>query len=451
MVSTEILPSTQLQVTPGACENCSELSSFGQKQAPNGSFFDHFNNSLEQSLAPSNGKLLPDGGNLLPQIPLQIAELAYVEKLQPLLQEFNNIPVLQNVEINNINKQLSDTSVEQSDLLKTVNELGNLPNVLDIESNKVGPRVDDIDSVLTKLDPSSLTVAHPSSTQFGVSNPPYANLDSALEKPSDLGRNSSIVSTIVESDSSGKVQLHNNITNNTDIQNKITKDSLSEPVFTRQYSEDNYDIDILNQKQPVDRELLHQALSTYKSNSTTQSINPIISNDLNQRINIANSTYSTSDDHVLSSIKQGLNETFEMLSKNTEQSLNQSIKWLVGNKIQNAKINLYPETLGHLNISLNLDDSKLTINILANNIAAKEIIEANISNLREHLNESGISLEEATVNHQSSSQEEQFSENNNTGGNDDSASPVSSNDAELSSSASKQNVIHSEYLIDAYV
>ena len=120
----------------------------------------------------------------------------------------------------------------------------------------------------------------------------------------------------------------------------------------------------------------------------------------------------------------------------------------------NSKINLYPESLGHVNVSLNLDDTKLTINFLASSAVTKEIIEANLSSLRDHLNEGGIDLEEATVSSQFLSDGEQYAQTSEGGSPDESGLedvPLLVNKEDLSNQANIHEEALSLHLIDAYV
>ncbi len=151
-------------------------------------------------------------------------------------------------------------------------------------------------------------------------------------------------------------------------------------------------------------------------------------------------------------IKQGV--SVEQVQQNVDQSISQNIKWLIGNNTQNAKINIYPESLGQVNIALNLEDTNLKINFLASNNVTKELIEASVSSLRNHFNESGINLQEVNVETRFSSQTNQNSQFSDL--NDQNERKINSNssyttqDDEIVSWHESTRISTPRYLLDAY-
>ncbi len=94
------------------------------------------------------------------------------------------------------------------------------------------------------------------------------------------------------------------------------------------------------------------------------------------------------------------------------QSLGQSVQWMVNNNIQQADIKLNPPDLGMLDIRISVTNDQASVTFVAHNSAVRDALESAIPRLRDMLEESGISLADVNVSEHSLEQEQQNSELN---------------------------------------
>ncbi|WP_010269565.1 flagellar hook-length control protein FliK [Paenibacillus senegalensis] len=70
-----------------------------------------------------------------------------------------------------------------------------------------------------------------------------------------------------------------------------------------------------------------------------------------------------------------------------------------GNGVSEAKIALYPEHLGHVDVKITLANGQLTAQLTAHTMAGKEILETQLAQLRANLQNQGIQVERLDVTH----------------------------------------------------
>ncbi len=435
-----------IQETPISCENCVAAYENGLNLDAKSSFFEYFSISLDQLVRQESGKLLPKVGDIFPQTLLQLKS----DKLQPLLKEAPDNYTSIESGLEQIHQKLdAELRLGLYDLLQPISSfaasnLNTLQNTLDIETQLADLATDSKGILYKDVDESNYYYLLP---QQGINTQQQILDDITLDESIDLQKTPSALDNSFGLNQKTRYQFQDKVISSNEIQEKLLKED-----YFDQAVEENIDFELFSQKQSINKETTYSALSTYKTSPNSQYINPILPHDSNQRVSMANPTSSTHD--LASSIlKQNIHDNFELINQNNEQSLNQNIKWLINNKIQNAKINLYPESLGHINVSLSLDDTKLTINFIASNITAREVIETNLSNLREQLNESGIDLKEATVSdyflsddNYAQNPEDNFLDSEKS---TDIASLVNIED--VSGHEDIKRELHTSYLVDAYV
>ncbi len=83
------------------------------------------------------------------------------------------------------------------------------------------------------------------------------------------------------------------------------------------------------------------------------------------------------------------------------QSLGQSVQWMVNQNIQQAEIKLNPPDLGMLDIRVSITNDQATVHFSAANSAVREAIESAMPKLREMLEESGVTLADVNVSEHS--------------------------------------------------
>jgi len=79
------------------------------------------------------------------------------------------------------------------------------------------------------------------------------------------------------------------------------------------------------------------------------------------------------------------------------QSLGQSVQWMVNQNIQQAEIKLNPPDLGMLDIRITVNHDQATVHFAAPNSAVRDALESAMPRLRDMLEESGISLADVNV------------------------------------------------------
>ena len=93
-------------------------------------------------------------------------------------------------------------------------------------------------------------------------------------------------------------------------------------------------------------------------------------------------------------------------ANNSVPQLAQRIQWMMSNAAhQVAEIRVDPPELGSLQIQVSSDEKQTSMSFLTQTSAARELIEASLPRLREHLESMGIELGDASVEQQDSDQQ----------------------------------------------
>ncbi|MFV2059478.1 MAG: flagellar hook-length control protein FliK, partial [Gammaproteobacteria bacterium] len=94
------------------------------------------------------------------------------------------------------------------------------------------------------------------------------------------------------------------------------------------------------------------------------------------------------------------------------QSLGQSVQWMVNNNMQQAEIKLNPPDLGMLDIRITVTNDQATVHFTAQNSAVRDALESALPRLREMLDESGVSLADVNVSEHSQEQTQEEQDSN---------------------------------------
>jgi len=117
------------------------------------------------------------------------------------------------------------------------------------------------------------------------------------------------------------------------------------------------------------------------------------------------------------------------------QSLGQSVQWMVNQNIQQAEIKLNPPELGMLDIRITVTNDQATVHFTAPNTAVREALELSMPKLREMLEESGVSLADVNVSEHSHEQSE-----TNDNSDKSTASQTSSSEESVNSKTGVDNI-----------
>jgi len=425
MAETEILSTANLQVASNSSANNLALGTNGRNRSVNSSFNGFLNDSIEQISDADGGNFLPIEGKNLPQAlndlkstlqsfindissqGIDVASLTetlqegVAENLFVIQQQLNIFP-----ESEQALQPLSDNLLELSSSiedtlnpeLQNVNELANqIIDQLNTIPVGVAPilatqdknipiipaQSDDISSVVTSIENQRLFSVAPQAVD--------------IEAQQDLLRNSAT-----------ETEELVNFTAVQKIENSESTIEKLDDFIAKYLSEDNSSKNYIK-NQVLNADILQQNITAFKSDSSVQNINVgTAAVDSYANFTVTPTQHKLIEAPIPLLIKQGLGS--EQIQQNVDESIAQNVKWLIGNKAQNARINVFPESLGQVNIALSLEDSNLKLNFLASSNATKELIEASVATLRSNFNESGINLQEVNVETRFSNQSEQDSQ-----------------------------------------
>ena len=473
MAETELILNTNLQTSSSSCISCHDGESSGHNIGVGGNFSDQLDSSLKE-LPVDNGKVLPINGNTLPQAILP--ETTRLESVQPFI--FKEL-------VSSSQPQISVFPVENSDTLSEVIPDAIVGVVLDLEEkidDSSSKTLQDISNIALEIEQITALESQNISeivTQINEELAPIpvpthlAQINTIQLSGSAVETSVSGISDNLRSASSLPVSLATPI--NSELHalkgnSDVLKDeaiTISNPQkfdviesktgelnnFIAKYLSEDNSAKINTKNQILSSEIFKQNINIVKSeNNVLNTYNANVTEAYNN-VNTGSLINRPIEAPIPLFIKQGIGSG--PVQQSVDQSIEQNIKWLIGNNAQNAKINVFPESLGQVNIALNLEDSNLKLNFIASSAVTKDLIEASFSALKSQLNESGINLQELNVEAQFSSQSNQDSQFTNFQDNDSSQfnhdiTTVSEHDAELTS-LEYVNKSTSNYLFDAYV
>ena len=490
MAEVDFSSVTNLQSPPHRCTNCSTSETAGHVQGANGNFFTHLNKSIKHGIVNRDGKDLPSDGKNLPHE--KISDLTTILSSGLKLADqgaraghiTSNLSF--NTQINQLNQQKLKLSNEQivDTLIDPLAEEINAA-ILDLQQlNGDEVNFDNLNSLAfgkiadpkTEIDLKSLELPIAEKPNTQITDGLEEIIQSNIKNISDLDTSQtnyfasishapSIQSTKSDVASIGQyldsVKQLNSIDGNnlsdeaielSNLQAKSESLKISEKLndlFARNISNNGFEN--LIQNKSIEADKLNNHLSFIKSESGSNSVNLANITDSFSNLN-TNSSYNKAIETPLPIlIKHGA--SLGQNQQSVDQSIAQNIKWLLGNKVQNAKINVYPESLGQVNIALNLEESNLKINFIAASNTTKELIEASISTLRTQFSESGINLQDVNVDTRFTSQSNDQSEFSNLSSHafdqNDEVSNLLNSETDSLLSTSEHSIKH-VYLLDAY-
>jgi flagellar hook-length control protein FliK len=95
-------------------------------------------------------------------------------------------------------------------------------------------------------------------------------------------------------------------------------------------------------------------------------------------------------------------------------ALHQRVTWMVRDQLQNATLTINPPHLGQIEVRLQTDQSQQTsVHFLSNNADVRQVINDNLSTLKEMMSQSGLQLGQADVGSRDSSQSAQYGPSSN--------------------------------------
>ena len=473
MADTEIISNNILQIAPNSCTNCLSSEAVGQNQGVSGNFSAHLNGSVKELLGANGGEVLPIDGKNLPQA---ISPQA-LNDLKSTFQSLLNDIQVDDIDSNILAESLNTDFQEEIDVIAPVlqeqfnilpegilQEFSNIANLSDLSNpieEVIAPELRNanelVSQIIDELNPIPIPVSQANSAS--VKTAQINNL-SSLAGIIDNQRVLTGVAQPVEG------ELLQNLTGDSMVeaedpavfsrsQRINTSENISDELndFIAKYLSEGNSFKTLSKNQALSAEIFQQNINSIKTESPSQYINTATIVDSYGNLNTGALQTKSIEAPIPLLIKLGA--ATEQVQQSVDQSIAQNVKWLLGNRAQHAKINVFPESLGQVNIALNLEDSNLKLNFIASSNITKELIEASISTLRSHFGESGINLQEVNVETRFSNQAEQGSQYSDLHDKSESKfnNDFDANSKEVGKVAPHEYVSNSSslYLLDAYV
>lgn len=98
------------------------------------------------------------------------------------------------------------------------------------------------------------------------------------------------------------------------------------------------------------------------------------------------------------------------------QDLGSKVTWLLGQGIQDAKLQLHPQHLGPVQVHISLNDNQAAVNFVAHHADTRDALQAALPQLRDMLQQSGIQLGQAQVSAQGGGQAQTQADGRQSGG-----------------------------------
>ena len=465
MAETEILSTTNFQVASNSCVSCLSSEATGLNQGANGDFSTHLDESIKEITVTGDGKILPIDGKELPQT---------LVDLNAKLQSFVNDVQVDEIDSNTLTATYQETTEENSlriqaninllpeadGVLANFIDLSNIPDLSD-SIELISPELSNTNELTSKIIDELNTIPIPV-VQANSAAVKSMQIDS-LNPTAGIIENQRVLTTVsptteadaLQSNIYGSTHEVEEPINTSSVQkfdaNGSSSDKLND--FIAKYLSEDTANRVASKNQLINPEIFQQNFSSTKADTALQNVNISSAIDSYGNINAGVLQNKVVEAPVPLIIKPGVGS--DKIQQSVDQSIAQNVKWLIGNKVQNAKINVFPESLGQVNIALSLEDSNLKLNFIASSNATKEMIEASMSTLKSHFGENDINLLEVNVETRFSNQAEQGSQFSDL--QDKSQGDFSDNLDEISSEigdvALHKHVNHSAslYLLDTYV
>ncbi len=471
MAETELILNTNLKTPSSSCISCHSSETNGQNLGLKGHFSDQLNGSINE-LANSSGEVLPIDGKILPHSILperqqaNSIQAATLKGLGSNFQSLLNGIQLEDIDSNTLNQiPLDILDIENLDLQDLINQfpeksLQTISNVYSELEQNIDSNTQNISEIVSEISEEQTVI--PSSinpTQILPTLTTHVDELTSVASVIDSQRTITTVSTSIDTDLSSNFNKSNLLTDETVNHSNpqkvdITDNTLDElnDYFAKYLSDDN-NSKIVAKNHVLSSEVFQQNINIAKPESNQ--LNQNISNgvDAYNNLNTGSLINRPIEAPIPLLIKQGVAP--EQIQQSVDQSIEQNVKWLMVNKAQHAKINVFPESLGQVNIALNLEDSNLKLNFIATSNVTKDLIESSVATLKSQFGESGINLQEVNVETRFTDQSNQDSHFSSV--NDDSSSQLEGifdatddNAIELAS-LGHANKPTSLYLLDAYV
>lgn len=422
MAETEIFQSTNLQTPSSSCISCLASETTGQNQGVGGDFNAQLNGSLKELSDRSGGEVLPVGGKELPQaiLPQELKDLK--STLQTLLHDIQTEDFDPNLLATSLNETLQegiDTNIpvlhQQLDILpetaldvfSKLTSLQNLSGSIFSGSieNAVIPQHQNanelVSQIIDELNTLPIPVSQANSVAVKTAQIDNLSLVAGVTQPVD-----GEIQQLPANNTAIEVEEPVVFTNT---QKFDSSESISEELndFIAKFLSEDSSAKILSKNQLLSAEIFQQNINSIKAEPSLLNINLGAAVDSYANLNIGALQNKSIEAPIPLLIKQGV--AAEQVQQDVDQSIAQNVKWLIGNKAQNAKINVFPESLGQVNIALSIEDSNLKLNFIASSSVTKELIEASVATLKNQFSESGINLLEVNVETRFSDQSEQSS------------------------------------------
>ncbi|WP_448546820.1 flagellar hook-length control protein FliK [Thalassotalea fusca] len=112
---------------------------------------------------------------------------------------------------------------------------------------------------------------------------------------------------------------------------------------------------------------------------------------------------------------QVASETLNLHRKDFVDQVKDKVMVMINKRLQQLEIRLDPAELGSMQVKLNMQNEQAAVSIVVQNSHAKEALDQNIQKLRDMLQESGVDVGDANIEHREASEQQEFAQSRSEG------------------------------------
>jgi flagellar hook-length control protein FliK len=184
------------------------------------------------------------------------------------------------------------------------------------------------------------------------------------------------------------------------------------------------------------------------SQATTQAVSATIG--LNE-VNLQKEVNQAQVENAKQLNQQANNDkAYNILKPDGQTQLAEKVRWMVNNRSLTAEIRLDPPDLGGMQIKVAMSGDAASVNFVVQSQHARDVLDQAAPQLRDMLEEQGISLGESNVQQDSGNNQQELAENENlgTGG----ANTINSDDNESQNNdLADQNVLSEQRIVNGRI
>jgi len=331
---------------------------------------------------------------------------------------------IQSVNVKLVSDKESSAADDSSKPLSSNSEL---PDDINMQERTVAAS-NSVDNSKVKLDspqPKVVETANDKSQPKHQINP----VSQAVAESLDTEKNIEKVAHVTHAPAEKVGQSSNSAQNHTRYVNQSTQDAVqvsesSADSASQEQSDQQTDAKAFAQKEMVlNHKNGEQSNIADKGTADTARTNERGSMSQSQYTNSVSSTDAAVLDKVMdklsseqtqtSNVRNGsqvASETLNMHRKDFVDQVKDKVMVMINKRLQQLEIRLDPAELGSMQVKLNMQNEQAAVSIVVQNSQAKEALDQNIQKLRDMLQESGVDVGDANIEHRETSEQQEFAQ-----------------------------------------